>query len=220
MQIVLELNRREWDTRQEISVVIRISLAGFDYIHLYWSKSIRCFAELWIDTSLLSAALMCQWSWSSLVQALAYHLMALSQYLGQCWFHLMNLKNLLASLFAFIAASWSPFQYPIRRLIVRSRKVSKPQDWCLEFSDCSEIWQTYRQHCCWGWCQISEWCDNSNYQSHGFKTAWDLTIRRLIRYWNRVQLFPNTLELLQSYTESPIYYVQCDLPYTGFLESI
>ena len=57
----------------------------------------------------------------------------------------------------------APFQYPIRRLIVRSRKVSKPRDSYLELSDRSEIWQTLRQHCCRLACQISKWCDNLNY---------------------------------------------------------
>ena len=46
----------------------------------------------------------------------------------------------------------------------------------------SEIWQAPQQHCCWGTCQISKWCDNSNYQSYGFETH--LLIRRLIEYWN------------------------------------
>ena len=50
----------------------------------------------------------------------------------------------------------APFQYPIRRLIVRSRKVSKPRDFYLELSDRSEIWQAPRQQCCRGACQKSE----------------------------------------------------------------
>ena len=50
---------------------------------------------------------------------------------------------------------WAPFQYPIRRLIVRSREVSKPRDWYLELCDSSEIWQAPRQHCCRCACQIS-----------------------------------------------------------------
>ena len=44
--------------------------------------------------------------------------------------------------------SWAPFQYPIRRLAVRSRKVSKPRDLYLELSDRSEIWQAPRQQGC------------------------------------------------------------------------
>ena len=76
------------------------------------------------------------------------------------------------------------FQYSIRRLIVRSRKVSKPRDLYLELADRSEIWQEHRQHCCWCACQISERCDNLNYQYRGFETSRDLTVRRLIGYWN------------------------------------
>ena len=34
---------------------------------------------------------------------------------------------------------WAPCQYPIRRLFVRSREVSKPRDLYLELSDRSEI---------------------------------------------------------------------------------
>ena len=33
---------------------------------------------------------------------------------------------------------------------------------------------------------ISKWFDNSNHQSGGFEISWDLTIRRLIAYWNSV----------------------------------
>ena len=77
-----------------------------------------------------------------------------------------------------------PFQYPIRRLIVRSRKVSKPPDLYLESSDRSEFWQAPRQQCCRSASQISKRCDNLNYQSRGFETLRDLTIRRLIGYWN------------------------------------
>ena len=80
--------------------------------------------------------------------------------------------------------TWTLFQYSIRRLIVRSRKVSKPRDLYLELSDRSEIWQAPRQHCCRCAYQISERCDNLNYQSRGFETSRDLTVRRLIGYWN------------------------------------
>ena len=44
--------------------------------------------------------------------------------------------------------SWAPSQCSIRRLIVRSREVSKLQDLYLELSDSFEIWQALRQHCC------------------------------------------------------------------------
>ena len=83
--------------------------------------------------------------------------------------------------------SWAPFQYPIRRLNARSRKASKPRDLSLELSDRSEIWQAPQQQGCRSACQISKRCDNLNYQSRGFETSRDLTIRRLIGYWNGAQ---------------------------------
>ena len=76
------------------------------------------------------------------------------------------------------------FQYPIRRLIVRSHKVSKPRDWQFKSSHRFEIWQALRQQCCQGACQISERSNNFKYKSRGFETSRDLTIRRLIGYWN------------------------------------
>ena len=78
----------------------------------------------------------------------------------------------------------SLFQYLIRRLIVRYRKASKPRDLNLELSNHSVIWQVHRQQCCRGACQISKRCHDLNYQSCGFEISHDLTIRRLIRYWN------------------------------------
>ena len=84
----------------------------------------------------------------------------------------------------------APSQYPKRRLSVRSRKVSKPRDLYLKLSDRSEIWQALRQHCCRCACQIAKRCGNLNYQSRGFETSRDLTIRRLIGYWNGA-LFTN-----------------------------
>ena len=40
---------------------------------------------------------------------------------------------------------WAQFQFPIRCLIVRSRKDSNPRDLNLELSDRSDIWQAHRQ---------------------------------------------------------------------------
>ena len=71
-------------------------------------------------------------------------------------------------------ASWAPFQYPIRRLIVRYRKDSKSRDLHLELYDPSEIWQTPRQQRCWCACQISKRCKTWDYQSHRFET-WDIS---------------------------------------------
>ena len=78
------------------------------------------------------------------------------------------------------------FQYSIRRLIVRSREVSRPRDLYSELSDRSEIWQAPRQHCCRCAFQISRRCDD--YKSRGFETSWDLTIRHLIGYCNGAQV--------------------------------
>ena len=47
------------------------------------------------------------------------------------------------------------FQYPIRRLIVRSHEVSKPRDWWFELSLRFQIWQAHRQQCHRGACQFS-----------------------------------------------------------------
>ena len=80
-----------------------------------------------------------------------------------------------------------PFQYPIRRLIVRSPEVLKPQDRQFKLSHWYEIWQARQQHCCRGACQISERPYNSEYKSRGLETLRNLTIRRLIGYWNRAQ---------------------------------
>ena len=74
------------------------------------------------------------------------------------------------------------FKNPIRRLIVRSRKVSKPQDLYLELSNRSGIWLAPGQHC-----QISKRYENFNIRSRTFETLRDLTIRRLIGYWNGTQ---------------------------------
>ena len=80
--------------------------------------------------------------------------------------------------------AWAPSQYAKKRLIVRSREVSKPRDWYFKLSYRFEIWQAHRQHCCRSACQISERSDNSKYKSRGFETSRDLTIRRLFGYWD------------------------------------
>ena len=84
--------------------------------------------------------------------------------------------------------AWTPFQYPIRRLIVKSRKVSKPRDRDLKTSYRFEILQAHRQHCCRCACQISERWDNFKYKSRGFKALRDLFIRRFMGYWNKAQI--------------------------------
>ena len=76
------------------------------------------------------------------------------------------------------------FQYPKRRLFVRSREVSKPRDWYFQLSYRFEIWQAHRQQCCRSACQISERSNNSKVKSRGFEALRDLTKRRLFGYWN------------------------------------
>ena len=71
------------------------------------------------------------------------------------------------------------FQCPIRRLIVRSRKISKQRGFDLysELSDRSEIWLAA---CA---CQISKRYQYLNNRFRTFETLRDLTISRLIGYW-------------------------------------
>ena len=76
------------------------------------------------------------------------------------------------------------FKYLLRSLIVRFHEDSKPGDLHLKLFDLSEIWQAHRQHRCRRPCQIAKLCDDSNDQSHGSGTLQDLSIRRLIGYWN------------------------------------
>ena len=81
----------------------------------------------------------------------------------------------------------APSQYPIRRLIVRSREVLKPRDWYFKLSNRFEIWQAHRQQCCRSACQISKRSDNSKYKSRGFETSRDHTIRRIFGHWDGAQ---------------------------------
>ena len=82
------------------------------------------------------------------------------------------------------------FQYPIRRLIIRSQETSKLQNLYLGLSDHSKILQAPRQNCCRRACQISKRYDNLNFQFRCFDTSRDLTTRvSLIGYWNGSQVF-------------------------------
>ena len=66
--------------------------------------------------------------------------------------------------------TWDPFHYPIRRLIVRSREVSKPRGLYLKILYRFEICQAPRQHCCRYACQISK---------RDFTRSYDTTSYRL-----------------------------------------
>ena len=75
----------------------------------------------------------------------------------------------------------APFQYPIRRLIVRSREVSKPRDRQFKLSYRYEIWQARRQQWCLSnfraiglfWIQISRHRD--------FTRSYDKTSYRILK---------------------------------------
>ena len=91
---------------------------------------------------------------------------------------------------------WVPFQYPIRRLFLRSGEVSEAARLVLNYHITLEFDRNIGgtavgRHCCWGACQISKWSYNSEveYKSRGFETLWDLTIRHFIGYWNGAQDF-------------------------------
>ena len=68
------------------------------------------------------------------------------------------------------------FQYPIRRLVIKSREISKPRDLYLELSDRSEISQALRQHCRRCACQISKRYKHFDKRSRAFESLRDLTI--------------------------------------------
>ena len=61
---------------------------------------------------------------------------------------------------------------------ISCRQVSKPRDWMLKWSCCSDIWQAYRQCCCRCACKISERVEKSKPEYRGFDTSRDLVVRR------------------------------------------
>ena len=108
------------------------------------------------------------------------------------------------------------FQFPTRRFIVRSRKVSMPLDLCSKSCDRSSIWLAPRQQCCRPSCQILKRCGNLNYRLRVYDISRDLTIRRLVGYWNRAQV---TLKYSQwifcRYLGVQIEEILCRLPKFG-----
>ena len=76
-----------------------------------------------------------------------------------------------------------PFQYPIRRIVIRSRKTSKARDREFKCSYRFQIWPAHRQHCCWGACPISEPSGNSEYNSwlRDFTRSYDKTSYRILK---------------------------------------
>ena len=65
------------------------------------------------------------------------------------------------------------------RLTARSRKISKPRDSSLDFSNRFESWQVLRQQGCRDACQILQRYDHYNIQARGFETSSDLAVKRL-----------------------------------------
>ena len=63
--------------------------------------------------------------------------------------------NSLCVTIAFFCQHRGMFQNSIRCLIIRTHKVLKPRDLCLELSNRSQIWQAYRQYCCRSTCHVS-----------------------------------------------------------------
>ena len=78
----------------------------------------------------------------------------------------------------------APFQYPIRRLIVRSRKVSK-RDLYLELSKCSDIWQAHRRHCWLPMClsnfKAIRWLKLLISWFRDFMRSYDKTVYRILK---------------------------------------
>ena len=108
-----------------------------------------------------------------------------SWYSEHWWYN--SIKNRLTDWWATFSAIFchqTLFQYLIRCPIERSHEVSSPQDLYLKLSNHSKIWQETCQHCCQCAGSISKQCSNSNCQSRGFETSWDLMIKCLIWYWN------------------------------------
>ena len=66
-----------------------------------------------------------------------------------------------------------PFQYPIRRFIIRYQKGSNTRGFVLKSVYCLS-WQPC--------CQISKVLENVEYQFHTFVDLWGFTIRRRMRY--------------------------------------
>ena len=69
--------------------------------------------------------------------------------------------------------AWASIRKVDRRLIVRSREVSKPRDSGLDFFIHTEIPQATRQQYCLDACKIAERYDNHNIQSRGFEASRD-----------------------------------------------
>ena len=93
----------------------------------------------------------------------------------------LSVSVIMERLFAGLTDSWygpkGPFLHRIRCPMARFREPSKPLYWQFQLSYRFEIWQTHRQHCYRGPCQISGRCGHCNTHSRDFVASWELTIR-------------------------------------------
>ena len=81
-------------------------------------------------------------------------------------FWLMPASNIQGPLSLYDKTSYHKFLWSLKATRFVFRIVQSP--WNLTGT---------QQQCCWGTCQISELCDNLNYQFCCFETWWDLMIR-------------------------------------------
>ena len=116
-------------------------------------------------------------------------------------YHLISRNNMFMS-------TWAPFQYAKRRLIARSREVSKPRDLCLELSDRYEIWQAPPAALLPMCCQISK---RYEHFKHPISRPRDVTRshdKRFIGYWNGT-LIVSKISLTQKHMSLGIGSLMC-----------
>ena len=78
----------------------------------------------------------------------------------------------------FTAVHCNPGHLFTKRTGVSPYDLTKTQSCGIEWSHCSEIWQASRKHCCRGAYQIPVRMEKLNPESLGFRTSWDLAVRR------------------------------------------
>ena len=113
------------------------------------------------------------------------------------------------------------FQFPTRRFIVRSRKVSMPRDLCSESCYRSSIWQAPRQQCCRRAYQILKRCDNLDYRLpttdlRHFTRSYDKTSCRILKQGpSHIKLWNTYSGGFCGYLDAQIEEILCRLPQFG-----
>ena len=82
------------------------------------------------------------------------------------------------------ASKWSPSSHHPTRGVSYNIRYRRPSEIFIWIVWSLGIWQTHRQFCCWGACQISKWHDDVNHKSRSFEASRNLTIKPLLGYWN------------------------------------